>query len=52
MRILVKYCTNNQGPFKVKSKNKYDFKEAMLLGVKTTLKAINTGNNKLNSIKT
>ncbi|WP_420025294.1 hypothetical protein QIA36_05130 (plasmid) [Borreliella yangtzensis] len=52
MRIIVKYCTNNQDLFKVKSKRKYDFKEAMLLGVKTTLKVINTGNNKLNSIKT
>ncbi|WP_420024949.1 hypothetical protein [Borreliella tanukii] len=50
-RIIVKDCTNNQELFKVKSKRKYDFKKAMLLGVKTALKIINIGNNKLNSIK-
>ncbi|MBB6213838.1 hypothetical protein QIA17_04850 (plasmid) [Borreliella californiensis] len=52
-RILVKDCINNQELFKVKSKRRYDFKKAMLLGIKTALKVINIGNNnkKLNSIK-
>ncbi|AEL19534.1 hypothetical protein [Borreliella bissettiae] len=52
-RIIIKDCINNQELFKVKSKRRYDFKKAMLLGVKTALKVINIGNNnkKLNSIK-
>ncbi|SCW42110.1 hypothetical protein SAMN02983004_01049 [Borreliella japonica] len=52
-RIVVKDCINNQELFKVKSKRRYDFKKAMLLGVKTTLKVINinSSNKKLNSIK-
>ncbi|ACN53222.1 hypothetical protein QIA25_05380 (plasmid) [Borreliella spielmanii] len=52
-KIIVKDCINNQTLFKVKSKRRYDFKKAMLLGAKTALKVINIGNNnkKLNSIK-
>lgn len=51
-RIIVKDCINNQELFKVKSKRRYDFKKAMLLGIKTALKVINiSNNNKLSSIK-
>ncbi|WP_420025534.1 hypothetical protein [Borreliella valaisiana] len=51
-KIIVKDCTINRELFKVKSKRRYDFKKALLLGVKTNLKVINIGNNnKLNSIK-
>ncbi|WP_215538840.1 hypothetical protein [Borreliella bavariensis] len=50
-RIIVKDCINNQELFKVKSKRRYDFKKAMLLGTKIALKVINIGNNKLSSIK-
>ncbi|WP_010258158.1 hypothetical protein AB1P02_04920 (plasmid) [Borreliella burgdorferi] len=52
-RIIIKDCINNQELFKVKSKRRYDFKKAMLLGNQTALKVINIGNNnkKLTSIK-
>lgn len=52
-RIIIKDCINNQELFKVKSKRRYDFKKAMLLGIQTALKVINIGNNnkKLTSIK-